>query len=71
MTNDEFVQRTARSIRLYQRGLIAAQEFTNVTIEDMHRLTVNNSSEQNFGPDVREDYRHEVLRGKAGSCAVA
>lgn len=38
MDSDKFVDQTARSARLYQRGLITAQEFVNVTLEDLHRL---------------------------------
>lgn len=34
----KFVDQVARSARLYQRGLITAQEFTNVTLGDLHRL---------------------------------
>lgn len=36
--SDKFVDRVARSARLYQRGLITAQEFTNVTVNDLHRF---------------------------------
>lgn len=39
--NDQFVEQIARSARLYQRGLITAQEFTNVTLEDLHRLAAS------------------------------
>ncbi len=38
MIEDAFVDQIARSARLFQRGLITAQEFTNVTLEDLRRL---------------------------------
>ena len=39
MDSDKLVEQVSRSARLYQRGLITAQEFTNVTLEDLHRLS--------------------------------
>ncbi|WPH57850.1 hypothetical protein [Mycobacterium phage WXIN] len=35
-----FAEGVARSFRLYQRGLITANEFVNVTGEDLRRLEV-------------------------------
>lgn len=35
---EQFVEQVARSARLYQRGLITAQEFTNVTLNDLRAL---------------------------------
>lgn len=38
MDAEKFLEQAARSARLYQRGLITAQEFTNVTLEDLDRM---------------------------------
>lgn len=41
-----FVDQVARSARLYQRGLLTAKEFTDVTVSDIHRLTAVGESNE-------------------------